>query len=231
MPYSEQLNLVHVAIPKTGTSSVVAALHSLHEQQGGKLTLLDERVNKTFCRRHGLTSSDGALPARAKHLSAEQLRIVLGDRYTAALVFTFVRNPWARMVSRYRYDHVSNKPSWARRWLLGRGRRPLHNLDFDEWLRKRVRRHEKQGGGRNQIDRLMDAEGRLIIDYIGKLESIQEDFNQICERIGSPPVHMPQKNTTGRGTPYADYYNDWSRNAVADLFQRDIEAFNYTFGS
>ncbi len=231
MPYSEQLNLVHVAIPKTGTSSVVAALRLLHKQHGGRLTLLGERVNEAFCRRHGLSPSDGTLPARAKHLSAEQLRIVLGERYEAALVFTFVRNPWARVVSRYRYDHISNKPSWARRWLQGRGRRTVHNLEFEEWVRKRERRFETRGGNRNQVDKLTDSEGRLIVDFIGKLESIQADFNRLCERIGTPPVDIPHVNVTGSGKPYTAYYSDWSRDVVARLYQRDIETFGYTFGS
>ena len=230
MPYSEQFNLVQVAVPKTGTTSVVKTLYQLHERHGGELTLVSEPVDRAFVKRYRLDALSDPLPGRAKHLSAAQLQLVLGDRYVQAFSFTFVRNPWARVVSRYRYNREEKRPEpGAKRTTLG-ARRIFHDLDFMDWLREREQYVERKGGRQNQIDKLTDAEGRILVDFVGRLESIQEGFATVCERAGVEPVAVPHFNVTAKKASYADYYDDWSRDLVAAWYQRDIEAFGYAFG-
>ena len=38
-------------------------------------------------------------------------------------------------------------------------------------------------------------------------------------------------NGTGQGRRYVTFYEDWSRDLVAELYRRDIEAFGYEFGA
>jgi len=230
MPYSERFGLVHVAIPKTGTTSVVNALHRLHKLHGGALTLIKEKVDAPFRKRHRLDEIGDPRPGRAKHLSAIQLKYILGEAYERSFSFTFVRNPWARTVSRYFFTRIENRPPlWER---LRRGTtRTFHKKDFNEWLRGRAAAAEKDGGLRNQIDKLSDLEGRLIVNSVGRLEDVQNGFARVCERAGVEPIEVPHVNGTGQGRRYASFYDDWSRDLVLDLYRRDIEAFGYEFGA
>lgn len=229
MPYSERFRLVHVAIPKTGTTSVVRALRQLHARHGGELTLHDEPIDTAFRRRHGLDALGDPQPGHAKHLSALQLATILGDRYREALSFTFVRNPWARAVSRWAFHHAENKPSLLSR-LRRRTSRRFHRLDFADWVRRRVRQAEREGGARNQVDKLVDLEGRNLVELVGRLERVDEGFAEVCRRVGVEPIPVPHVNGTGGGRRYTELYDDWSRAAIADLYRRDVETFGYELG-
>ena len=229
MPYSQTLSLVHVAIPKTGTTSVVRALLDLHARHGGELTLVKERVDRAFRRRHGLDMLAEKKPGRAKHLSAAQLRLILGERYDEAFSFSFVRNPWARAVSRYHFTHVSSRPPLWDRLRRGTGRR-FHRLSFHQWLRRRAEEAERKGGLPCQLDKLIGPEGGLIVDFVGRLEAVDEGFARVCREAGVEPIPVPHVNGTGQGRRYVEHYDGWSRDLVADLYRRDLDAFGYEFG-
>lgn len=50
----------------------------------------------------------------------------------------------------------------------------------------------------------------------------------LCKRMNLPWVIMPHTKRT-KHRPYTDYYTDGSRQAVAEFYKDDIEAFGYTF--
>lgn len=229
MPYSERFSLVHVAVPKTGTTSVIEALQALHRIHGGELTLLTDRVDRRFRERHGLDALGDPQPRRAKHLSALQLRTILEERWERAFSFSLVRNPWAREVSRYWYTHEDHEPGWLAKWWQG-AQRKFHGLSFPEWVERRRRSAKGRGGARNQLDKLTDQDGRILVDFVGRLENLQADFATVCDRIGVPRVAVPHVNSTGGGARYPAMYDQHTRDVVAELYARDIAAFGYRFG-
>lgn len=229
MPYAERFQLVHVAIPKTGTTSVVRALQNLHDIHGGELTLVKDRIDATFRARYGLDALGDKQPGRAKHLSAIQLKTILGQRWDRAFSFSIVRNPWARTVSRYYFTHADNAPSEEERSRRGTGR-TFHTKSFPRWLRDRVSEAERKGGLRNQIEKLTDLEGRVIVDFVGRLDSVSRDFATVCERVGVPPIEVPHLNGTGRGARYTELYDAETRELVRELYRRDIETYGFEYG-
>ena len=71
-------------------------------------------------------------------------------------------------------------------------------------------------------------EGEILLHYIGRFEHLQDDFNEVCDRIGIPRKELPHVNQS-KHRDYRNYYNKRTRKMVEDAFAQDIELFGYTF--
>ncbi len=230
MPYSPSHRYVHVAIPKTGTTSLIRALSRLHRKHGGRLELFKEPVTPEFRRKHGLDEIGDRHPGYTKHLSAIQLKYILGvEQYDRCFSFSIVRNPWARLASRYFFTSTDNEPSEEEKRARNTGRK-FHELSFEDWIERRWKRGGKKRRYRTQLGKLTDLDGRLIVDFVGRLETVQDSFRHICLQIGVAPFDMPHINGTRKGR-YQQFYNDRTRDMVGEMCQVDIEHFSYTFES
>jgi hypothetical protein len=76
---------------------------------------------------------------------------------------------------------------------------------------------------------LVDDAGRLLADYVGRVERMQASFDDVCARIGIPARPLEQVNSTRRAGSYRDYYDDALVAGVASLYRRDLELFDYEF--
>jgi hypothetical protein len=68
----------------------------------------------------------------------------------------------------------------------------------------------------------------MDIDFIGKIENLQNDFNTICDNIGIPRKPLTQRNKS-KHDHYSKYYDKETRDIVASRFAEDIEMFGYKF--
>ena len=81
----------------------------------------------------------------------------------------------------------------------------------------------------NNIPFLISENTNLKADFIGKFENLQEDFNIVCEKIGIPQRQLPHKNKS-RHKYYTEYYDNETRDIIAEKYAKDIEYFSYKFG-
>jgi len=136
-------------------------------------------------------------------------------------VFCFVRNPWDRALSIYKQ---LQKPLN----LSGLNRNFLYNLSttnsFTDFIKKLPEEFFKNW--RQSKYYLLNDEP---IDFIGRFENIQHDFNIVCDKIGIKRRELPRKNKS-KHKNYTEYYDDETRDIVAKEFAKDIEYFGYEFG-
>lgn len=123
-------------------------------------------------------------------------------------VFGFVRNPWDRAISRIMY----------------RNKRYNRPMEISLQLLKKECRMNRPLYGDFFVNEICAA------DFIGKFENLQQDFNTVCDKIGIPRQKLPHKNKTNH-KHYTEYYDDETREIVAQKYARDIECFGYKFGA
>jgi hypothetical protein len=237
MPYSESLGLIFFAIPKTGSTSVTRTFRELASSNGEELQLVRQPMDVEFPRSHLLNRHDRRVFSRGKHFSALQLQYVLGKaEFDRCFKFSLVRNPWDRTVSRYLYTHADREPTEAEKKRRGTSR-SFHDTAFQPWVERQYRKFRRTKKPwetpwpRSQLSRLVDKSGKLMVDYVGRLENIQDALNHVCREVGCDTVQVPHVNITRCGKDhYTAYYNEKTRDMVGEICREDIEYFNYAFG-
>lgn len=82
-----------------------------------------------------------------------------------------------------------------------------------------------------QYDFITLWDGKPFVNEIFKVETIDEDIYNFCEKYNLPQVKVPKKNVVARSKKnYVDYYDDELRKFIEELFWKDIEVFEYKFG-
>ena len=200
-------NYVFVAVPKTGTTSVHHRLVRLG----------------TAKRRD---------PGSPPHLNIQEYRQILGDALDSRFKFAFVRNPWSRLVSDFTMRTRGIYPSLPRDW-------NGDVVEFKKWAHEQSKLSQPDSRAiwtSNQLDRLLDADGNLDVDFIGRFENIRADFRTVLEKINN--IHplpdekhwtLPLRNASNNSKHYSEYYDDATSELVREHFQKDIDYFGYTY--
>lgn len=166
---------------------------------------------------------------KANHLSARHQARKLGMRqFREYFSFSIVRNPWEKMVSMFHH------PAHQR----------FGHVSFDEWI-KTLDSNERLRYTSNQLDWLTTKSwvwdvskqrfsqkpesSLLMVDFVGRFERLQDDWNFVCEQLEIPATKLPHRNKSDYGKSYQSFYTPESRQIIAGRFERDIEYFDYIF--
>jgi hypothetical protein len=79
------------------------------------------------------------------------------------------------------------------------------------------------------LDWFVDGSGKMLADFIGRFERLDADWATIANKL-SIAKPLPHKRDNPRPRPYTDYYNDKTREIIANKFKIDIDHFGYEFG-
>lgn len=69
----------------------------------------------------------------------------------------------------------------------------------------------------------------MLVDYVGRFESLGDHFNAICRELNFD-VELEHRNSSSHGD-YQSYYDETTKQMVAEHWRQDIEQFGYTFES
>jgi hypothetical protein len=109
------------------------------------------------------------------------------------------------------------------------GNRPAFFTILNRWWRARLR-ITNPSGIVNQKEVAASVRSRIIVDFIGRYESLETDFHTVCRLAGLPDIRLQHRNvssTMREKEGFFEYYNLESDARVSRHFETDMVLFGY----
>ncbi len=200
---SHDKSFIFIHIPKTGGTSIEQSLRPY----GKVLQGLANRRSIYY-----------------KHATVVSLRRSLGpSAYDSCFRFSFVRNPWDWIVSQYSFNRGFSPPFVfdSPHPLWGRVPPEFEDLSFAEWLPWWV-----ETFGPSQTQMLLDENGEVSLDFIGRFERLKEDLHLLCDRLDLRPEPLPHLKAS-QHRAFQEYYDTSTKRLVGEKFRADFELLGY----
>ena len=159
-----------------------------------------------------------------KHITAIEAIDLYHSQWHRYFTFSFVRNPWDRIYS-YWYNYYN--------WFGSEERTPKTFLNF---LYQLSGRHKWRGSLIMQkhlipqVDWLSNEKGNIIVNYIGRFESIRQHFNIIRDKLNIDKTYALGNILWLKDKPhYSTFYQKQHIQIVEEIYEKDIEKFNYRY--
>lgn len=208
---------IYVPIPKVASTSLLTAFAEI---LGVGLETGGDPHDATY---------PGPVPIEALH------RLL----YPGFFTFGFVRNPWDRLVSCYR-DKIRNDVGGTTTFTIRPGVADClahigafgPGMSFDAFAAAVASIPDRAADQhfRSQHTFLTNRKGEIAMDFIGRYETLEDDFRIVRERTGLPEIELPRLQAAPRIDDYRAFYRPETRDLVAKRFEKDIECFGYEFG-
>lgn len=197
-------NLIYVHITKTGGTSIRQSMKFNH-------------INKELGQR--------------KHYTSKQIIEIVGEQaWNRAFKFSFVRNPFARMVSLYQYERKMNLGESNHYNRLIFNQNP--DVNYREWLLDLLENRNGDANPRNletQKRYLQNNKGKVELDFVGRFESLEYDFNRLCDQLGVDVELKHLNKSAENSSKHRDWYDRGSKNLIENYFKEDLDYFDYSY--
>lgn len=130
-------------------------------------------------------------------------------------IFSCVRNPWDRAVSRYYFDITFQLEK---------------NMSFDEYIKLKYK--TKKIYNILSFKEFAYYNEQYLLKDIIKFESLQEDFERVCEHLSLPANKLEKIcfHNKRPNTKYQEYYTNLNtKNMVEEMGKDSIQMFGYKF--
>ena len=203
---SHEHKCIFVHIPRTGGTSIEATIWPRGRNENTLwMGFIDDWNNKY---------QTGGL----QHLLAKQIREeVGGETFSSYWKFSFVRNPWDKIISQYHY--IQNKE----RLLSFLGVEKIESLEeYLALIQKAKYIHWEE-----QWKFLYADSGECLVDTIYRFEDFRDSAQKIYQDLKLQPTVLHVNQTDHEH--YSKYYTPETRELVAEMYAIDIDTFNYEF--
>ena len=161
-------------------------------------------------------------------LAADYQWLYAPEEYTEFFKFTFVRNPWDRLVSAFYFLKSGGITDEDKRFSAKNlARYDTFEKFVTEWVTPQniMRYYHFQP----QVHFLCVDNRPPRLDFMGYYENIAEDFSFVCNRLGvKADLVFWNKARIGRGG-YRTLYTDRMKQIVAEVYAQDIALLGYVF--
>ncbi len=217
--------IIYLCVPKSASSRIKMSLSALL----GRNLSTPEAVHKRAL--SGLKAPH--------HVGLSQFYRLATDRET--LRFSFVRNPYARLVSCWA-NKFRNKPlvagdSFVDQYLAAR--RDVdpalpagfgQTLSFSDFVRFVAEPAARNLNAHWQCQHeLIDRPG-IALDFIGRVELFEQDFERVFDHAGADEAvrgHGRHPVNVSRRQPWEDYYTSELAALVYRAYEADFDRFRY----
>jgi len=206
---SHRHRFIFFAVPRTGTHAIRTALGPVLGDDDWQQQSLTAEVRLP-------------VPALARfnhgHLTLRQVQASLpANLWRDYFKFAFVRNPYDRFVS---VCAMLNK------------RNPGYRGRESAFMKRAlsIPRFRQRVLVRPQVDMLLDETGKLGMDYVGRYETLQQGFGEVCGQLGIAEIDLARSNASEHDG-YASYYDHELTAAVTAFYRRDFETLGYKVAS
>ena len=145
------------------------------------------------------------------HMPVSMVRKMLGrQRFESYFSFAVERNPWDAVVSLYHWRFRDTEPGSFREYVASEA--------VETFATK------------NQ--RIYRLRGAVAVDRVLRYESLADELAVVWSELGlpgSPDLPNAKSGTRPRGPSYRSYYDETSRERIAQLFAGPIEDLGYEF--
>ena len=150
---------------------------------------------------------------------AVELKQYAPEEWNAYFKFCFVRNPYERAVSDYK---------WRSRRRQG--------VSFSEFL-ERLADPERPDPERIVPKPrcnwpVYTIDNTPVVDFMGRFERLETDFRHVCDIIGIPfeDGRFPKAKASPQSSAsYREWYGERERQLVKQVFEKEIDFFGYQF--
>ena len=210
---SHKYKCIFVEVPKTGSTSVRAILGKAMTPH---LDLWEnKRLMESYWTQRG-GRKNRILECLYLTLPKER-RVAIGQKqFETYFKFGFVRNPWDRVVSLYERTEAQQM------------RDKMTFDEFVDWIQYSSSTCIHSSPHRYQLDWFVDPDGRVLADFIGRFERLEEDWALVARKLGITET-LPHRRSNARARHYTEYYSAKTREIIAVKFKVDIEKFGYEF--
>jgi hypothetical protein len=171
----------------------------------------------------GTSVSQAIYQEQPKHHSVHTFQKLDNEKFEKYFKFAFVRDPFERLYSIYNYARKISHPIY---------KGPLTEVsDFDtferfviEWCTEsRIKSHYFL---KPQFDYLSLDGTQLNVNFVGRFENIEDDFNNLCNLLNIN-ASLPMINVGTQKKLNKIYYTNEMRRNVEQIYLYDFENFGY----
>ncbi len=204
---SHQHECIFVHIPKCGGTSIEDIIWPMPRNESDLWKgLINEYENKY---------QTGGL----QHLKGCQILQEVGKNvYEKYYKFSFIRNPWDKAVSQYAY--MQNRKDLMD--FIGM----KNGASFKKYLE--LIQKKKHVQWEEQYKFILDDNGELMVDFLGRFERFNEDVLKVLKKFGIDVNEIPHSMKSKRKS-YDSYYDSESMEMLQSIYKVDIGTFGYTF--
>lgn len=165
------------------------------------------------------------------HYTIQNYQPILGQRlFNEYFKFSFVRNPWDRLLSAYCFLKRGGMNPFDAQFSETQLKQFDDFNDFVEnWVNSeniKTFTHFKK-----QCDFLLNNKNKIDLDFLGYYENLNQDFEVIKQHLKMPSaLQLKWLNASSlERKNYKDYYNETAQKIVSKVYEQDIDLFKYTF--
>lgn len=164
----------------------------------------------------------------SRHLRYREYEQANPRKFAEYFKFSFVRNPWSRLYSAYSFLKKGGMNEMDRRW--AEEHLACFN-DFDSFVKEWITPENIRSWIHfyPQHYFICDDALNLKMDFVGRFETLNQDFAHVQHQLSMPVTPLPHINPTAGQDSYVDHYSDEARAIVASAYRDDIRLFSYEF--